>query len=121
MVHSLESINDEGTECETSIVIKEDNLLLEGEYFSESGIIEHMAQSVALKAGYFFVQAKQEVPIGYIGKIAKLKISDRPKVGEELRTEIVETMKFGMATVVDAKTYLNGKMIAEGQLNVYTQ
>ena len=39
--------------------------------FVESGIIEHMAQSVALHTGYQFYLRKEQAPTGYIGSIKR--------------------------------------------------
>lgn len=50
MVDTLYSSN-ETTTC-TGLLISESNILCKNGYFQEPGLIEHMAQSAALRVGY---------------------------------------------------------------------
>ena len=58
---------------ETSLVsgfsIKSDNIFFDNNTFLEAGLIEHMAQSVALHTGYQFFLRNETAPTGYIGSI----------------------------------------------------
>lgn len=121
MVSSLEHISDDGKECETSLEVSEDNIFIENGVLNESGIVEHMAQSAALKAGYFFKSKEEPIPIGYIGKITSLNVLNLPPVNGVIRSIIKENMQFGAATIVDVQTFQGETLIAEAQLNIYTQ
>lgn len=121
MVSTLERISEDGKDCETTLQIAKENIFIENGFLNESGLIENMAQSAALKAGYFFKKRNQEVPIGYIGKIGKLKVNSLPNLGKIITTVIKESMQFGSATVVDAQVFQDGEFMAEAQLNIYTQ
>ena len=65
---------------ETSIVselkIEEDNIFFHNDCLVESGLIEHMAQTVALYTGYQFFLKQEPAPIGYIGSIKEIKITN---------------------------------------------
>ena len=69
---------------ETSLVsgftIQNDAIFLENNNFLESGIIEHMAQSVALHTGYQFYLRNEEAPTGYIGSVKDIVIHKIMKI-----------------------------------------
>jgi len=105
---------------ETSLVsgftiLKESIFFREG-IFVEAGLIEHMAQSVALHTGYQFFLKKEPAPIGYIGSIKNVEIQKLPKLNDEIKTAIIILQEFGGITLVDIVTKLNGVEIASGQM-----
>jgi len=105
---------------ETSVVsrlqITEDNIFFNGQNFLESGLIEHMAQTVALHTGYQFFLKKEAAPTGYIGSIKEINISRLPKLGDEIKTTVNILQEFAGITLVDIATTLNGTEIASGQM-----
>ena len=68
--------------------ISSSNLFVENNYLVESGIIEHMAQSVALHTGYQFFLQNKIAPMGYIGSINNVVINRLPEIGESLETVV---------------------------------
>lgn len=105
---------------ETSIVsgltISAANIFFADGHFSESGLVEHMAQSVALHTGYQFYLKQESAPTGYIGSIKTIDISELPKLGEEIRTTVTILQEFAGITLVDIVTTLGGNEIAVGQM-----
>ena len=105
---------------ETSLVsgfkIDENALFLENEYFVEAGIIEHIAQSVALHTGYQFYLRQQPAPTGYIGSIKGIEINKLPKLHDEIQTTVSILQEFAGVTLVDVVTKLNDVEIAKGQM-----
>lgn len=105
---------------ETSIVsgleIKSDNIFFDNGTFLESGLVEHMAQSVALHTGYQFFLKKEEAPTGYIGSIKEIAISQLPKLGDQIKSTVTILQEFAGITLVDIVTTLNGTTIASGQM-----
>jgi predicted hotdog family 3-hydroxylacyl-ACP dehydratase len=105
---------------ETSIVvgltIQEDNIFYNNGVFLESGLIEHMAQSVAMHTGYEFFLKKEAPPTGYIGAIKEIEIVKLPKLNDEIQTTATVIQKFGDITLVDLVTTLNGEIISKGQM-----
>jgi predicted hotdog family 3-hydroxylacyl-ACP dehydratase len=105
---------------ETSIVsglrISEDNIFVQNGLFTESGLVEHMAQSVALHTGYQFYLRQEPAPTGYIGSIKNIDISCLPKIDDEIRTTVAILQEFGGVTLVDIVTTLGETQIASGQM-----
>ncbi len=105
---------------ETSLVsgftIQNDAIFLENNNFLESGIIEHMAQSVALHTGYQFYLRNEQAPTGYIGSVKDIVIHKLPQLHDEIRTTVSILQEFGGITLVDVVTKLNDVEIAKGQM-----
>lgn len=105
---------------ETSLVsgftIQNDAIFLDNNDFLESGIIEHMAQSVALHTGYQFYLRNEQAPTGYIGSVKDIIIHKLPKLHDEIRTTVSILQEFGGITLVDVVTTLNDVEIAKGQM-----
>lgn len=96
--------------------VQNDNVFFHNGNLVESGLIEHMAQTVALHTGYQFFLKNEPAPIGYIGSIKDVEILNLPKLNDEIKTTITILQEFGGITLVDVVTKLNGKEIASGQM-----
>ncbi len=84
--------------------------------FTTSGLIENMAQTVALFTGYQFYLKNEEAPTGYIGAIKKVEIIELPKVGEELVTTVNILHEIMGVTLVNSQVECNGKIIASSEM-----
>lgn len=92
------------------------NIFVTNEVFQEGGLIEHMAQSVALHTGYQYFLKNEPAPTGYIGSIKSIDIFNLPKVGETIETHVFILQEFGGITLVDIQSFCNGIEIAKGQM-----
>ena len=105
---------------ETSLIaglkIENDNIFLEENTFLEAGLIEHMAQSVALHTGYQFFLKNEIAPTGYIGSIKDIEIKKLPQINDTIQSTITILQEFGGITLVDIVTFLNDEEIASGQM-----
>lgn len=72
----------------TELEVRNDNIFVENERLTASGLIENIAQTCAARIGYINLNSGQPVKIGVIGSISNLTISRTPKVGEKLTTTI---------------------------------
>jgi len=98
------------------LTIGDDNIFVENGRFNESGIVEHMAQSVALYTGYQFYLKNEPAPTGYIGSVKDVVILELPLPGEELVTEVNVVQEFMGITLVDIITKRNNIQIASSQM-----
>ncbi len=92
------------------------NIFVENNCFVESGIIEHMAQSVALHTGYQFFLKNKPAPTGYIGSIKNVEINRLPKAGEYLETVVDIIQEFMGVTMVKIETFCEGEIVAKSQM-----
>lgn len=116
MVDTLWDITDNSS-C-SGLTVNDDNIFCVGSVLQDSGIIEHIAQSAALRIGYVYKSRGESVPLGFIGSINRLMIEELPKVGDELRTDIVVEQEVFGITLLSATVTVGGKIIAEGQMKV---
>jgi len=100
----------------SGFTIEKTNIFTKDSTFQEAGLIEHMAQSVALYTGYQFYLKNEPAPTGYIGAIKSIDIFKLPKVNDELITKVNVLHEFSGVTLVDISVLLNNVEIARGQM-----
>ena len=106
----------------TGFVIPEDNILVEDGFFSEAGLIEHMAQSMSLHRGYQgFLSGLDKPKTGFIGAIKTIEIKSLPKASTKLVTN-VEILKeiMGVTLVVAETLDENGEVVATSEMKTVT-
>ncbi|MGB6150914.1 MAG: hypothetical protein WBG48_02885 [Pricia sp.] len=105
---------------ETSVVshfhIPPHNMLVAGNRFSELGLIENMAQTVALHTGYKYYLLKKPAPTGYIGAIKKAEIFELPAVSQTLVTTVEILHDIMGVTLVRAKVECEGVLLASSEM-----
>ncbi|HKX86491.1 MAG TPA: hypothetical protein VJL37_07450 [Flavobacterium sp.] len=114
MVDKLLSFSE--NEVIAGLTIAEDNIFFSNGKFQESGLIEHMAQSVALFTGYQFYLKQEPAPTGYIGSIKTIEILELPELNENVETTVNVLHEFMGVTLVDICSRINDKEIARGQM-----
>ncbi|MFD1603290.1 hypothetical protein ACFSJW_12795 [Flavobacterium artemisiae] len=114
MVDSMHSYTE--TSLVSGLTIQSENIFVENNTFLEAGLVEHMAQSVALHTGYQFYLRNEDAPTGYIGSIKEIQIKRLPLLSDHIQSEITILQEFGGITLVDIVTTLNNQEIARGQM-----
>lgn len=105
--------------AKATFVIMPDNVLAEDGFFSESGLIENMAQA----AGAGLPHAPGSTPsVGYIGAIKDLRIEQLPAVGAAIVTEVGYMHQVMNAHIVQAKVSgQDGQLLASCELKIFLQ
>lgn len=99
MVDTLLGFSDTG--LISSFKILDSNIFFENQTLSEAGLIENMAQTVALHTGYDYYLKGQPAPTGYIGSIKEIKILRLPQLNEIITTEASILQEFMGVTLVE--------------------
>ena len=103
----------------TRMKVKADNIFVENDQFTESGIIENIAQTCAARMGYINKYLHSDkVKIGFIGSIKDLIINKLPKTGDELKTTIEVMSEVFSITLVNAKVEAGDKLIATCEMKI---
>ncbi len=100
----------------SGLTITNDNMFIQDGYLTEPGLIEHMAQTVALYTGYHFYIKKIPAPEGYIGAIKNVNIKKLPKVNEQLETEVEILQEIMGVTLVKGAIKLGEETIMTAQM-----
>ena len=114
MVDAMYSYTE--TSLISGLTIQNDNIFTENNIFLEAGLIEHMAQSVALHTGYQFFLKNETAPTGYIGSIKEIEIKKLPEINDSIQSEVTILQEFAGITLVNIVTKLNNEEIANGQM-----
>jgi 3-hydroxymyristoyl/3-hydroxydecanoyl-(acyl carrier protein) dehydratase len=101
--------------------LNEQNIFCKNGYFHEAGLIENMAQTAALRAGYTAHKNNIQPLVGFIGAVKKMKIYQLPEDADVLKTIITVLTQVANATIVKGEVYSNSKMMAEGELSIFKQ
>lgn len=117
MVESL-WLNNETTTV-TSLTITDSNCLIEKDYFTESGLLENMAQTAAVRVGYGFTEKGLDVPVGFITAIKDLKVYAYPKIGDRIYTEAEHVNDVMNFSIVKGRVYVNQQLMAEAEVRVF--
>jgi predicted hotdog family 3-hydroxylacyl-ACP dehydratase len=117
MVGKLLSVDENSTR--SSFIITDDNVFVKDGLFPEAGLLENIAQTAALRAGYVAQADNKPVAVGYIGAINNFEIFNLPKVGDELVTEIVIENKIFDVTVISGKVWHNKSLLASCEMKLF--
>ncbi len=104
---------------ETGLTIAADNLFVDGKLFSESGMIEHIAQSAATFAGYNDWINKRPIVLGYIAEIKKFSLKAPAHVGDMLRTSLTVQSQAMNITLMNAVTTIGGVEAAVCKIKIF--
>ena len=103
----------------TDFTIKPDNIFCYNNKFSVPGLIENMAQTVAVQAGYYTKKQNNNIAEGYLVAIKDLKIFKLPLAGMQIKTEIRIIREIFSFAIIDAKIFYKKELYAEGELKVF--
>ncbi len=101
MVDKLYTINEK--RIHTGLTIEVENMLVNNGVFQESGLVENMAQSTALFAGFLAKKLGKTPPIGFIAGIKDLEIIRLPSAGETIFTKVELTNEVLEMQIVQAE------------------
>lgn len=113
----------EQTEKSTTsrLILNSKNIFCCDGVFVEAGLIENMAQTAALRVGYFSSLKKENPPIGFIGALKRIKIHKLPNDSDTLNTKITVLNNLMNVSIIKGEVFSNGILIAEGEMNIFLQ
>lgn len=127
MVDTLDVFEDQ--KAVSTFTITNDNILLDTYGFSDAGMLENMAQTCALHAGYKFIQgvssietasdATKKAPVGFIGSIKDYVATQYAQVGDTIHTEVVIEHSIGLASVIRGQVFFKEEMIATCEMKIF--
>lgn len=104
----------------TNFTISADNIFCINNEFSEAGLMENIAQTVAVGAGRRVRNENKEVSVGYIGAVKNFEVFSLPKINDVLLTEVIVTDTILNMINVKGKISCNGIQIAQCEMKIIT-
>jgi 3-hydroxymyristoyl/3-hydroxydecanoyl-(acyl carrier protein) dehydratase len=121
MIDTLVSCDEK--QVVSRFLIKENNIFLNENGFSASGIMENMAQTAAARTGWLMKNKtggeNKSVPVGVIGSIKNFKLHFQPRQGSLVETTITIEHEVMLATIVKGKAEVEGKLAAESEMQIF--
>jgi predicted hotdog family 3-hydroxylacyl-ACP dehydratase len=97
------------------------NLFADNGSFCEAGILENIAQTAALHAGYLANKKGEEVKVGFIGAIKNFKVFKLPPVLKQITTLLEIKTSMWNVTIAKGTVYLQEEKVAETELSIFLQ
>jgi 3-hydroxymyristoyl/3-hydroxydecanoyl-(acyl carrier protein) dehydratase len=112
----------EGEVAHSSFTVPNNHIFLRPDHtLDECALIENMAQSAALRAGWLCREQGLEVPVGYIGAVGKCNIARPAHAGEVLQTTVRVVAEVGDVTMAEAEIRVDNKPICGCTLKIFLQ
>ena len=108
----------DGTKAISKLTILDSNIFVEDNLFSETGLIEHMAQTAALLTGYKHQSENLPVKEGFIAAIKNLNIEALPKVNDIVETEVDIAYEVASMTMVTLLSKIKDKTVAAAEMTL---
>lgn len=105
----------------TGFDISTRHIFTQNNQLTESGIIENMAQTAAARAGYEAVKNNSKPAVGFIGNIKDLVIHHLPDAEQELLTEVITKTQVMNVSIIEAKSFCQGKPVASCEMKIFLQ
>ena len=109
----------ENTISYSGLTIREDNIFVEDGLLSELGVIEHIAQSAAVREGYERAACGSQPSLGYIGSINNLKVMGTARVDETLSTALKPLYELGGISLIHAVTNVDDRIVLECDMKIF--
>ncbi|MDR0559212.1 MAG: pseudouridylate synthase [Prevotellaceae bacterium] len=118
MIDKLEHLDEKTViSCTT---VKSDNIFVSGKIFSESGIIENIAQTAAARIGYVCRYIlKDSIKLGFIGEIKNFVLNRCPQVGEKIITSIEIVNEIYSTLLLRAEVKTSEELLASCNMKVF--
>ena len=103
----------------TETKVQADNIFVDENHFSASGLMENIAQTCAARIGYVnkFI-LKKAIQLGFIGGIRNFEVIELPVVGDVITTRVeVREEVFGM-TLAEATIVCGDKLLAKSEMKI---
>ncbi len=107
-----------GKQIQTELDFDEENIFLNKDGFSESGMLENIAQSAAAIVGLEARNVGKEVPLGFIGGINKVKVYGFAPVSCTIHTQVEILQEVFNITLIKGKIFHLENLLLECEMKI---
>lgn len=118
MVDQLLDADDKSATA--NFTVTAENIFCENGFFSEAGLLENIAQTVAAGNGYNEQIENKKVTGGYIVGVKNFEVFFLPKINDVLTTDIVVTGKLFNMTAISGKIVCNNRPVAKCEMKIFS-
>ncbi len=117
LIDAAEGFDGEWFNCRFEI--RAGGTFVQGEEFDECGLVEHIAQTAASRAGALRLMGMLDATLGYIASVDGVHFARRAQVGELLRSRVREIQQLGNLSLVEVEVRVNGGFLASGRMKFF--
>ncbi len=114
-------IAHDGTTTTSRLALNKQNIFCENGFFHEPGLIENIAQTAALRAGYIAKKNDVDPKLGFIGAVKRMHIFELPCDTGILHTKITVLNQLMNASIINGEIYVGSKIMAKGEMTIFKQ
>jgi predicted hotdog family 3-hydroxylacyl-ACP dehydratase len=104
---------------ETTLHISPENLFVEQESLSASGMLENIAQTCAARIGYINKYIlKKDIQVGFIGAVRNMELVCLPKIGDTITTTVTIVEEAFGISLATATIKLGDKTLATTEIKI---
>ena len=109
------------TTTTSRLALNKQNIFCKNGFFYEPGLIENIAQTVALRAGYIANKNDVDPKLGFIGAVKRMHIFELPCDTDILHTKITVLNQLMNASIINGEIYVGSKIMAKGEMTIFKQ
>jgi 3-hydroxyacyl-[acyl-carrier-protein] dehydratase len=117
MIDDLVEVSD--SHATTRLEIRKENIFVERGCLAEPGMVENIAQTAAVQAGYQYKMENIPVPIGYIAAVKNLQIYRNPELGSSITTSVRITNQVLDVTVAEGRIEQDGVLCCVCEMRIF--
>jgi len=114
-------IAHDNTTTTSRLALDKQNIFCKNGFFHEPGLIENIAQTVALRAGYIAKKNNLDPQLGFIGAVKRMHIFELPRDTDILHTKITLLNQLMNASFIKGEVYVGSKIMAKGEMTIFKQ
>ena len=105
----------------TGLKITSDNMFCNEGFFTEPGLVEHIAQSVAAFVGYKALLTNKHIPLCFLAEVKKCSIRFLPRAGDSLLPRIQLLSETLAVSLFDAETSTSSHVVAQCKMKIFVK
>ncbi|MDR7129141.1 putative hotdog family 3-hydroxylacyl-ACP dehydratase [Algoriphagus sp. 4150] len=105
-------------EIRSEFDVEADNIFVNRDLFSESGMLENIAQTAAAMVGLEAREIGEEVPLGFIGGINKVKVTGFAAVSQTITTQVEILQEVFNITLIRGKCFILDELLMECEMKI---
>lgn len=103
---------------QTELDVEAENIFVSHDLFSESGMLENIAQTAAAMVGLEARGIGKEVPLGFIGGINKVKVAGLAAASQTITTQVEILQEVFNITLIRGKCFILDELLMECEMKI---
>lgn len=113
-----ELLYTDGQLTRSRFTIPNGHVMIANGQLTEGGLLENIAQTAAVSAGYMALNSGRAVQEGYIAAAKNFEVFNLPKIGDMLTTEVTMLESIAGMNIIAGKVSHGDQLLAQCELRI---